>query len=74
MANYKAVLLDWDSGKDIGPIDIADAGNDNGAKALAINRAITWLRDNGIDRVRLRIVRDGFGLGTFEVSPDADWT
>ena len=67
MPNYKAVLLDWDDYRDLGPIDIADAADDDSAKALGINRAITWLTENGISRVRLQITRDGFGLGTFDL-------
>lgn len=67
LPNYKAVLLDWDDYRDLGPIDVADADDDNAAKALGINRAITWLTENGMCRVRLQIAHNGVGLGTFEV-------
>ncbi|MDF3813017.1 MULTISPECIES: hypothetical protein [Rhodopseudomonas] len=71
MPNYSAVLLDWDDYRDLGPIDVADADDDNAAKALGIMRAMTWLTENGVRRVRLQITRNGVGLGPFEVNPDA---
>jgi hypothetical protein len=67
MPKYVAVLLDWDDHRDLGPIDVSDADDDNAAKALGINRAATWLTENGIRRVRLQILRNGVGLGTYEV-------
>ncbi|WP_154071251.1 hypothetical protein [Bradyrhizobium lablabi] len=67
LPNYKAVLLDWDDYRDLGPINVADADDDNAAKALGINRSITWLTENGVSRVRLQIMKNGVGLGTYEV-------
>jgi hypothetical protein len=34
MPEYKAVLIDWDDRRDLGPIDVDDAQDDDAAKAL----------------------------------------
>jgi hypothetical protein len=74
MPRYSAVLLNWDNGADLGPIDVAYATDDDSAKALGIMNAFTWCTENGVDRVRVHLVKDGVGLGTFDSGPNAQGT
>jgi hypothetical protein len=73
MPLYSAVLRDWDSNADLGPIDVSTPyREDNDVKAIAIMNAHTWCTDNGVDRVRVQIVKDGQSLGVFPAGPNAD--
>jgi hypothetical protein len=73
--HYSAVLRDWDSNADLGPVDVSTPyREDNDVKAIAIMNAFTWCRENGVDRVRVQIMKDGHSLSVFPVEPNADGT
>jgi hypothetical protein len=55
--HYSAVLRDWDSNDDLGPVDVSTPyREDNDVKAVALMNALTWCTDNGVDRVRVQIM------------------
>jgi hypothetical protein len=64
---YSAVLIDPDDEADLGPIDIPEARTDDQARDLATKRAGDWLRENGKERVIVRISIDGRVLAPVEV-------
>jgi hypothetical protein len=73
--HYSAVLRDWDSNDDLGPVDVSTPyREDNDVKAVALMNAFTWCTDNGVDRVRVQIMKDGQSLGVFSAGPNADRT
>lgn len=68
---YSAVLRDWDSDDDLGPVDVSTPyREDNDVKAIALMNAFTWCTENGVDRVRVQITKDGQSLGTYAAGPN----
>ena len=67
--NFTAALLGWSDHIEIQRIDLSDAHSDKEAKATGILRAMDWVTDNGVACVRLRIVRGGHEIGTYDVTP-----
>ena len=66
-AEYSAVVLDFETGADLGPIDLSDAKTDKQAAEFAKERGTDEIRSRGIARARIKIARGGFGLPLIEV-------
>ncbi len=64
--HYSAVILS-SSGVDLGPIHLADANNDDEARAFAHDRAAKWMAANGVDRATVQIVKDGVSFPPIRV-------